>query len=207
VRTRLALETHGITVLTAVTESLAIPLFICDRGGKVGNLTQASVSLVTSGRGLELRGGRLHAVQPADQKALSDAIGAVIDNRSKPASPGLRTVIIRDQDAHNTLVLDIFALPSRGSAFDCFSFEPRALIVARGPRGDDARKVAILESVYGLTSAECEIGLLLAQGKTPEAIALNRGVAVGTVRAQIKATIAKMGVSRQIELVLLLGHL
>jgi DNA-binding CsgD family transcriptional regulator len=207
VRTRLALEAHGIAVLTAATESLAIPLFICDRSGRVGNLTQASVSLVTSGRGLELRAGRLYAAQPADDKALSDAIGAAIDSRAKPGPPALRTVIIRDQNAHSTLVLDVFTLPSRGRAFDCFSFEPRALVVARGPRGDDARKVAILDAVYGLTSAECDVGLLIAQGKTPEAIALNRGVTVGTVRAQIKTILAKMDVSRQIDLVLLFGRL
>jgi DNA-binding CsgD family transcriptional regulator len=207
VRTRLALEAHGMTVLTAVTESLAIPLFICDRSGRVGNLTQAAVSLVTSGRGLEFRAGQLYATQPADHKALSDAIGAAIDSHAKPGPPALRTVIIRGQNADTTLVLDVFALPSQCHTFDCFSFERRALVVARGPRGDDARKVAILEAVYGLTSAECDIGLLIAQGRTPEAIALNRGVAVGTVRAQIKTTLAKMGVSRQIELVLLLGQL
>lgn len=207
VRTRLALEAHGVSVLTAATESLAIPLFICDRNGIVGNLTQASMSLVTSGRGLELREGRLHARQPDDHKALTDAIGAAIDSGAKPGPPALRTVIIRDRSAQSTLVLDVFTLPSGGHLFDCFSFAPRALVVARGPRGDDARKVAILTAVYGLTSAECEIGLQIAQGKTPEAIALARGVAVGTVRAQIKTTIAKLGVSRQIELVLLLGQL
>jgi DNA-binding CsgD family transcriptional regulator len=207
VRTRLALESHGIAVLTAVVDSLAIPLFICDRAGRVGNLTQASVSLVTSGRGLELREGRLCAAQAADHKALSDAIDAVIDSRAKPGPPALRTVIIRDPNARGTLVLDVFALPSRGNTLDCFSFEPRALVVARGPRGDDARKVAILQAVHGLTAAECDIGLLLARGNTPEAIALNRGVAVGTVRAQIKTILGKMSVSRQIDLVLLLGQL
>jgi DNA-binding CsgD family transcriptional regulator len=207
VRTRLALEAHGIAVLMAANESFSIPLFICDRGGRVGNLTQAAVSVVTSGRGLELRAGRLHATQPADHKALSDAIGAAIDRRTKPGPPALRTVIIRGQNADTTLVLDVFTLPSQCHTVDCFSFEPRALVVARGPRGDDARKVAILEAVYGLTSAECDIGLLIAQGKTPEAIALNRSVAVGTVRAQIKTTLAKMGVSRQIDLVRLLGQL
>ena len=43
--------------------------------------------------------------------------------------------------------------------------------------------------------------LQLADGKTVQAIAINRGVAVGTVRAQIKAIFTKIGVNRQIELV------
>jgi DNA-binding CsgD family transcriptional regulator len=54
---------------------------------------------------------------------------------------------------------------------------------------------------YGLSAAESHITLQLAEGKTVQAIAMNRGVAVGTVRAQIKAIFAKIGVNRQIELV------
>lgn len=207
VRTRLVLESHGIAVLTTVLDSLAIPLFLCDRAGRVGSLTQASVSLVTSGRGLELREGRLRTALAADEKALSDAIDAAIDSRGKTGPPALRTVIIRDPTAQGTLVLDVFALPSRGDSLESFSFEPRALVVARGPRGDDARKLALLRAVYGLTAAECDIGLLLARGAKPDAIARSRGVALGTVRAQIKTVLAKMGTSRQIDLVLLLGQL
>jgi DNA-binding CsgD family transcriptional regulator len=195
-----------MAVLTAVTESLAIPLFICHRSGRVDNLTQAAASLVTSGRGLELRAGRLYAAHAPDHKALSDALGASIDTQASPGALAPQTVIIRGEHADTTLVLDVFALPSQCPT-DYLSFEPRVLVVARGPRGDDARKVSILDTVYGLTSAESDIGLLIARGKTPEAIAMNRGVAVGTVRAQIKTTLAKLGVSRQIDLVLLLGQL
>jgi DNA-binding CsgD family transcriptional regulator len=52
-----------------------------------------------------------------------------------------------------------------------------------------------------MTSAETDIALQLSEGKSAEAIAENRGVSVGTVRAQIKALLAKAGLSRQIELV------
>jgi DNA-binding CsgD family transcriptional regulator len=42
---------------------------------------------------------------------------------------------------------------------------------------------------------------------TAEFIAAKRGVAVETVRTQIKAIMAKLGVSRQAELVVRLGEL
>jgi DNA-binding CsgD family transcriptional regulator len=58
-----------------------------------------------------------------------------------------------------------------------------------------------------MTTAETEIALQLAQGKPPEAIAKQRNVSVGTVRAQIKALLAKAGVSRQVELVARLNQL
>jgi DNA-binding NarL/FixJ family response regulator len=47
----------------------------------------------------------------------------------------------------------------------------------------------------------------LAQGKLPEPIAKQRNVSIGTVRAQIKALLAKAGVSRQVELVARLDQL
>jgi hypothetical protein len=37
-----AFEGHGRAVLTAVHDSLSIPLFICDRNGGVRNLRQAA---------------------------------------------------------------------------------------------------------------------------------------------------------------------
>jgi DNA-binding CsgD family transcriptional regulator len=208
VRTHLALEGQSAAVLLAASESLSIPLFLCDRTGRVRNLTQAAVALVTGERGLQLKDGQLCAAQAADAKALSEAIDAAVIGHVKPGPPILRTVIIRGRRPEMPpLVLDVFTLPARGRMLDSLSFTPHAMVVARGPRGDEARRAAILEVAYGLSAAESHIALQLAEGKTAEAIAINRGVAVGTVRAQIKAIFAKMGVNRQIELVARLSQL
>ena len=50
------------------------------------------------------------------------------------------------------------------------------------------------------------IALQLAQGKTTETIAQERKVVVGTVRAQIKSLLSKLGVNRQVELVATLNE-
>jgi DNA-binding CsgD family transcriptional regulator len=205
VRTHLALEGQSTAVLLAASESLSIPLFLCDRTGRVRNLTQAAVALVTGEQGLQLKDGQLCAAQAADAKALSEAIDAAAIGHVRP---GPRTVIIRGRQPDlPPLVLDVFTLPARGRKFDSLSFTPHAMVVARGPRGDEARRAAILEAAYGLSAAESHIALQLAEGKTVQAIAMNRAVAVGTVRAQIKAIFAKMGVNRQIELVARISQL
>jgi DNA-binding CsgD family transcriptional regulator len=202
VRTHLALGGQSTAVLLAASESQSIPLFVCDRTGRVRNLTQAAAALVTSEQGLQLKDGQLHAAQAADARALSEAIDAAVIGHVKPGPPILRTVIIRGRKPDvPPLVLDVLTLPARGRKFDSLSFTPHALVVARGPRGNEARRAAILEAAYGLSAAESHIALQIAEGKTAEAIAINRGVAVGTVRAQIKAIFAKIGVKRQIELV------
>jgi DNA-binding CsgD family transcriptional regulator/PAS domain-containing protein len=204
IRTRLALEGQGAAVLTGAMDALSIPVFVCDRTGRVGSLTQAADTLVTAGRGLELKAGRFQACWPDEHKALHDAIGAAIMARARPGPAVLRTVVVRGRDPRTApLVLDVFPLPCQPYQF---SFAPRVLVVARGPRGSKARRAAILRATYALTAAETQITDYLAEGQSTEFIAAQRGVAVETVRTQIKAIMAKLGVSRQVELLVRLGE-
>jgi DNA-binding CsgD family transcriptional regulator len=205
VRMHLALEGRGTAVATGTMEALSIPVYVCDRTGRVKALTHAAEVLVTSDRGLQLTAGRLQACEPEDAKALSDAIDAVLPGYVKPGPPFLRTVIVRGRDRQALpLVLEVFPLPALSHQF---KFEPRVLVVARGARNSTARKAAILHAAYALTSAESDIAQLLAQGQSAELIAANRRVAIGTVRAQIKAIMTKIGVGRQVELVARLSQL
>jgi DNA-binding CsgD family transcriptional regulator/PAS domain-containing protein len=205
VRTRLALEGQGEAVLTGAMDALSIPVFVCDREGRVRSLTRAAEILVTTGRGLELKAGRLLGYRPDEEKALHEAIGAAILRRATPGPAVLRTVVVRGRDQNTApLVLDVFPLPCQPYQF---SFAPRVLVVARGPRGSKAGRMAVLQATYALTSAETQITEYLAEGRSAEFIAAARGVAVETVRTQIKAIMSKLGVSRQVELVVRLGQL
>jgi DNA-binding CsgD family transcriptional regulator len=186
-------------------DTLSIPAFVCDHSGRVGSLTQAAENLITSGRGLQLKAGLLKAYWSEEANALDDAIKAAVVWRAQPGPAVLRTVIVRAQDPESApIVLDVFPLPSQAYQF---SFAPRVLVVARGPRGSRARKAAILQATYALTAAEIQIAECLTNGQSAEFIATKRGVAVVTVRTQIKAIMAKLGVSRQVELVVRLGEL
>lgn len=64
-----------------------------------------------------------------------------------------------------------------------------------------------LERLYGLTRAEAELTVLLAQGQSLEAIATARGVKLDTVRTQLRTIYKKTGTHRQGELVCLVGVL
>lgn len=63
---------------------------------------------------------------------------------------------------------------------------------------------ALLQTVYGLTPAECRVALLLSDGHAPREIANTVGVTENTVRSQIKSIFSKTGVKRQGELIRLL---
>jgi DNA-binding CsgD family transcriptional regulator len=205
VRTHKLLDDNGASVLAGAMEALSIPAFICDRRGIVRALSPTAEVLLSGERGLVMKTGRLHAQGILEDRALDDAIVAAALGHAKPGAPLQRTIVVRTARSDAApLVLDVIALPRRDYEF---SFAPRVLVIARGSRGSAERKAAILQTAYALTAAETDIAMQLIEGRTPETIAADRNVAVGTVRAQIKSLMAKTGVSRQVELVARLGGL
>lgn len=205
VRTHIALEGQGAAILSGTMEALSIPAFVCDRLGLVRALTPAAEALVSSACGLQLRLGRLQATLPADAQRLNDAINAAAIGYTQPRSPLPRTIVVRTNEQDMApLALDVIPLQARQHEF---SFAPRVMIVARGQRGTQERRSAILQAAYALTAAETDIALQIAAGKTADAIAKQRSVAIGTVRLQIKSIFAKVGVNRQIELIARLTQL
>jgi len=59
----------------------------------------------------------------------------------------------------------------------------------------------ILQGLYDLTPAEAEILRLLAEGRSLEEVAQQRGITMNTVRSQLKQVFAKTDTRRQGELV------
>jgi DNA-binding CsgD family transcriptional regulator len=199
VRMQMALERNASEVVAAALEALEIPAFIVDDTGRVSASTRPVTALLAGTYGLlTLESGHLKFARATDAKAVADAVDAVTVGANSPSSPALHTVIVRGAD-HKALplVLDVCALPYPASQLQ---FAPRALIASRGTRVSDARHAVILRDLYALTAAEANIAEQLAAGRMPQVIAKHRGVAVGTVRAQIKTIMAKVGVRRQIEL-------
>lgn len=205
VRMQIALEGDGAALLVGALDAMSMPAFICDRSGAVRAMTPPAEKLLGEGRGLLLRLGQLGAINPGDDRMLNDAIKNALQGRAVGAPPVVQTVIIRKEASPTpVMVLDVIALPARHFEL---GFAPRVMVLARGERGCDNRRATILRTAYGLTTAETEVAGLLADGLTPEAIALSRGVSLATVRFQIKSTLAKVGVKRQVELATVISRL
>lgn len=203
VRAQLAMEGRGNELLARSMEALSIPAFICDRRGCIKALTAEAEALVCGDAPLDVKAQRLQAASPADLAALNDAIDAATDPW-RDDRPLLQSVVIRDHgNAKAPMVLDVVAVPPGEHDL---AFTPRVLIVIRSRQNQDARK-ALCRAVYGLTAAETDIALQLADGNSPECIANRRCVSIGTVRGQVKAILSKLGLRRQIELVARMNRL
>ncbi|WP_209005419.1 helix-turn-helix transcriptional regulator [Steroidobacter agaridevorans] len=198
----LALESAAVL---AAMEALSIPAFVCDGAGAVQALTPMAEVLVRTDRGLCLKSHRLCADNVVEAQAIDDAIAAAALAHAQVAPPTHRTIVVRGGRSEGPpLVLEIIPLPRREYEAD---LAPRVLVVARGARVPNERRAAVVQAAYALTGAETQIAIQLGAGETPQAIAAARGVAVGTVRAQIKTICAKLRVSRQAELVARLNDL
>lgn len=76
---------------------------------------------------------------------------------------------------------------------------PAALLVIRP--ANKAERLQMLQSYYELTTAEAFVAAAIVDGLTVTEIAKQRGASIATVRSQLQAVFAKVGVRRQSELV------
>ena len=75
------------------------------------------------------------------------------------------------------------------------------LAIVTDPAQQDASLNSRIRALYGLTRAEAEVAEALSLGKPLEQLADERGVALNTIRTQMKNIYAKLDCSRQSELV------
>lgn len=123
------------------------------------------------------------------------------------------TALIRQSDDAVTVLLVKEIIPR---AYDPFCRFPVIASIANefsivealtANRIPETYSLSSVASAFGLTNAECRLLRPFAEGFTLEEIAQRRGLALGTVRQQMKSVLSKTGCRRQVELALLLARL
>ena len=141
--------------------------------------------------------GGLRIADPRARDEVAALVAALSPGRAPPPGPIL--VAWRDR---RPLVLRALALAeSVRSPF----LGARALLLVTDLEAERRPDPALLTQIFGLTAAEARLAALLAGGASLDEAADGLGLAVETVRSQIKAVVAKTGTGRQGALVSLLG--
>jgi len=203
VRTQMALEGQGAALVGGALEAVGVAAFVCDASGRVQALTPAAEAALRRGV-LRLRGGRLGARRDEDARTLDAAVRRAVYGLTPQGPPRLDTLVLRAPDLGGVEVVDVVTLPPRPYAF---GFQPRALAIVRGARREAGEIVHVLRLAFGLSPAEAEIAVRLADGESREEIAEARGASIETVRSQVKSLFAKTGVRRTGELAARLNRL
>lgn len=127
------------------------------------------------------------------QQALDDTI----------RHPGvIRSIPVQAQNGRPAFIAHV--LPIEGNVRDIFSNSSRLVIITPVEHGI-APDGAMLAGLFDLTPAEARVAGLLMQGETVGEIAALLGVAVTTLRSQLRSIFEKTGTTRQAELTGLLA--
>lgn len=153
----------------------------------------AAELLLAKGELLRSSDGHLR-VAGGQSRQVRDAVAAALD----PAEPR-PTALLLQSSARPLLVTVIPMKVSAGNR--------QALLLARELLVPQEGISRLLQQLFQLTRAEAGVTSLLAGGATLQQIADARAVSVATVRAQFKAVAAKLGCSRQAEVVALVNGL
>jgi DNA-binding CsgD family transcriptional regulator len=150
-------------------------------------------------------GQLLHANQPFRQAldrrdglgpaTLSDA-AARVEAEGRP-----RAMQVRRRDGLPAYRLVLQPMTPRAAEARRFDWGRHGAVLAFLDDPDAAatgNRAPVLQQLYGLTTAEARVAVLIAEGDEVEAIARRLGVSVATVRTQLKSIFAKLGVSRQL---------
>lgn len=196
VKTQMSLEHQGADLVAGTLEALSFAAFVCDRSGLVRSMTPLAEQLVSDGGILKLRSGVLTGPSRKESRHLRDLIDHAALGLAVPGTPLTRTMVI-NAGATAPLVVDVVPLPRHDYAF---SFRPRVLVIVRARQSDPDHVCSLLQLAHGLTPAEANVAVRLAEGESPEQIASARRASIATVRVQIRSVYQKLGVHRAGEL-------
>lgn len=100
----------------------------------------------------------------------------------------------------------VHVVPLRRAAHDVFS-NASVMLVVTPVVPAEVPNAEVLQGLFDLTPAEARVARAIGEGKTVELIASGLGLSRETIRSQLKAVLAKTGMTRQVELAALLSRL
>ncbi len=195
VRMQIALERDGAHLLAGALEDASGAVFICNGDGRLRASTPAADLLLERGH-LRVLDRRLAAFGRKDNVLLSQTLARHGGAYKLP----LETLAIGGRPDELPLILDIVSAPRRPWSL---GFLPEVLVIARGGSQWHASAERLLRLLYGLSAAEADVALRLASGQSRAEIADRRQSQISTVRSQIKTIFIKLGVAREIDLVVM----
>ena len=164
-----------------------------DMSGNVVRLNDAAEKLLALADGLTMAKRRLVAASAADQDRLRAEIALALRTASVvETNPAGGFVLLTRPSGRPAYALS--AIPLHGA-------QTRERVILTISQTVPHLPPEALRRAFGLTATEARITAALAEGKSPDQIALDRGVSLQTVRSQMKAIYSQLGVGSQAELV------
>ena len=184
-------------------DTVGMGVMLLDRTARVTATNDRARALLRRGDGVSDPDGVLHALLPEQDTQLQRLLAQAL-----PASGGCGaggSMLLSRTSTPVPLVLHVNPVSEAVSQRHGSGIGVLVLLVDAADRADiGERRVAAL---LGLTSAQSRVAVSLAQGKTIREIAEETGRSPTTIRWHLRQIFARLGVSRQVELVRLVTSL
>ncbi len=192
---RLALNVGSAQTFSGAPINLALssartPSFLIDSSGKILWRNSSAEDLLTKTKTLRIKDGRLALDDAAKTEELSRSIFSAGARQLAETPPAYLKAGADEQS------LEIEILPATVPAGALIGAQALALVMVR-TIGLTSQAIDELKNTYGLTEAECNIAVSLANGATVQTTARDAGVSQHTIRTQLRSIFSKTGINRQ----------
>ena len=178
--------------------SMGLPALLL---GQDGTVIEANSLIENLGDHVQWRAQSRVALTDGRANDLLSAALAALDTNPEFT---VQSFPLRDGDGKAAMVVHL--IPIRRSAHDVFAGS-YVLLILTPVAAPSAPPIELMRSLFDLTPSEARVARGLAAGETLEEIAANGGVAMSTVRSQLRQVLEKTGCSRQAEVVSLLANI
>ena len=197
VRQALVRAQAGDTTVTALLETSRIGVVHLDRRGRILAVNDRARSLLRHGEGVSDEEGVLQARAPDDQARLARLVAeALPTSRAVPVSGSM---LLGRAGGVPPLVVHVKPVGVPSPDYGARHVAALVLLVEPGrhPRLDPD----VVTRTLGLTPAESQVAVWLADGKNVRDIALTTGLTEGAIYWHLKQIYKKLPISRQVDLV------
>ncbi|MBN9335422.1 helix-turn-helix transcriptional regulator [Devosia sp.] len=193
------------STIATILDRASVPMLGFDLSGQISMLTQNAVEAVAPY--YRVKGNRLYAVDPAADKSLQAALREATTCLSSAAQREPSAVVAYEA-GRPVHVIEIMTMPR--TFVDAFG-SMVAIGIIRSIRAaksvSESPSVGALGATFGLTGAEARVACHVGAGLGLPETARKLGIGYETARTHLSRIFAKLGISRQSELVEVLALL
>ena len=197
VRQALVRAQAGDTTVTALLENPRIGILHLDRRGRILAVNDRGRSILRHGKGLSDRDGVLQAGAPNDQARLARVVAAALPTSS--AVPVSGSMLLGRAPGVPPLVVHV--KPVGVPPPDYGARHVAALVLLVEPGHHPLVDPAVVAGTLGLTPAESQVAVWLADGRSVREIARTTGLTENAIYWHLKQIYQKLPISRQVDLV------
>ena len=183
------------TSLAGLLNHTRIGVVLLDRQGRIAAANDRARDVLRQGDGLSEQDGFLRTRVPAERSELQRLLARAAPRFGERGEGGSMTV--SRAPGSQRLALQVAPVEDREAEYR--AVRAAALVLVVDPERRERIDRSLVAAALGLTRAESEVAVSLAEGWTIRKFAVATGRSEETVRWHLKQVFNKLGVSRQIE--------